>query len=555
MFRYIFVFSILLLLPGCSLLTPTADLDEEFSLRPGEETAIAGEELFIKFEAVREDTRCYRSFYDYYISGKMCAVAGQARIEASIRKGDRTERLEFLVHGNPSGPRLTDKLYQKKAFLNYRINLTSLSLNGEKIRLVITKNKGEPDLNGHTDEFELKTEVIDCPGDCEKDIFFLERGGTFLHGDAAGGGTYHLDIPPDKVEEIAAAIADGGFFGLEDEYTQEKNCPDLVTEKPTIIFSVKLNGGEKSVLYDQGCVKNDSHYPVVLFQIQHKLKEYSENERKKAHEKSAGPLNLYLRVEVCRDEKCPVYLISVKSRVGGGQIVSLEKEDREPEKNRTYLASHPFSETDTAFLREKIAGADFLSETSPKTDLTVRQKCSDPRRLPVAEMTINQKDGRQTVRHYLNCKDDETVPEALLEIEEKLLEIVRLKEIIPKPEPTGPTRSFSARLNRKFQISVGEKAIFKKENLSITFISVPADNRCPFDQNVDCGQRGSADILLAVEKGNKREMMTLKDNNHYSPEDAHLRFETKTFQNYRIHLKDVPRNRQYRITLLVTKME
>jgi len=64
--------------PSITETPKTALIDQEFTLKRGEELSIAGESLTIRFDGVREDTRCPKTV--------MCEIAGWATIYVQAHK-------------------------------------------------------------------------------------------------------------------------------------------------------------------------------------------------------------------------------------------------------------------------------------------------------------------------------------------------------------------------------------------------------------------------------------------------------------------------------------
>jgi len=58
-----------------------------------------------------------------------------------------------------------------------------------------------------------------------------------------------------------------------------------------------------------------------------------------------------------------------------------------------------------------------------------------------------------------------------------------------------------AGLNTPFTLSVGQTGLLNAEHLSVTFLGVPSDTRCPVD--IVCMQAGDATLSIRAEKGGK----------------------------------------------------
>ena len=84
-------------------------MNEEFNLRVGEEASVNGENLYIKFISVPEDSRCPLEF--------RCFWSGNAEVVISIRKDSNAAVKDSLnTHIDPRG----------LEFLDYKISLIKL---------------------------------------------------------------------------------------------------------------------------------------------------------------------------------------------------------------------------------------------------------------------------------------------------------------------------------------------------------------------------------------------------------------------------------------------
>lgn len=110
--RFMVGLVLLFLLSGCeqnSVSVVRAYLDQEFSLKVGQQASVRGEDLRITFRAVVEDSRCPE--------GAMCIWAGNGRIEVELRsKGFAATILELNTYMEP----------KRISYVDYQIQLKSL---------------------------------------------------------------------------------------------------------------------------------------------------------------------------------------------------------------------------------------------------------------------------------------------------------------------------------------------------------------------------------------------------------------------------------------------
>jgi uncharacterized Zn finger protein len=112
-----------------------------------------------------------------------------------------------------------------------------------------------------------------------------------------------------------------------------------------------------------------------------------------------------------------------------------------------------------------------------------------------------------------------------------------------------------AELDSEFVIEVNQSAEIKSEDITVTFLNVTADSRCPAD--VMCVWMGQADIELSVQKGDEESALSLTIGGDTSPEES-------IFDMYLIQLIElapypystkVIQPDEYTATLKITKYE
>lgn len=115
--------------------------------------------------------------------------------------------------------------------------------------------------------------------------------------------------------------------------------------------------------------------------------------------------------------------------------------------------------------------------------------------------------------------------------------------------------SVEANLDSEFVIQVNQSAEIKSEDITVTFLNVTADSRCPAD--VMCVWMGQADIELSIQKGDEESTVSLTIGGDSSPEES-------IFDMYLIQLielapypysTEVIQPDEYTATLKITKYE
>jgi hypothetical protein len=67
-------------------------------------------------------------------------------------------------------------------------------------------------------------------------------------------GTAGVKIPREKVDSLLSELDRGGYFEFANRYTaSEPACGRYVTDSPSVLTSVTLNGKTKRIEHDYGC--------------------------------------------------------------------------------------------------------------------------------------------------------------------------------------------------------------------------------------------------------------------------------------------------------------
>jgi hypothetical protein len=115
--------------------------------------------------------------------------------------------------------------------------------------------------------------------------------------------------------------------------------------------------------------------------------------------------------------------------------------------------------------------------------------------------------------------------------------------------------SVEAELDSEFILQVNQSAQIESEDITITFLSVTADSRCPAD--VMCVWMGQAEIEVLAQKGDEESIMSLSIGGESTPEES-------IFDMYLIQLIElapypystvVINPDEYAATLKITKYE
>ena len=95
-------------------------------------------------------------------------------------------------------------------------------------------------------------------------------------------GISRLNITDEKVRQLIALFDDAGYFSLKDRYESEKDgCPEVWTDNPSVVVSIRMNGKSKSISHYHGCQAGDgkSIYPKALAVLEDKIDKIVGTER------------------------------------------------------------------------------------------------------------------------------------------------------------------------------------------------------------------------------------------------------------------------------------
>lgn len=112
---------------------------------------------------------------------------------------------------------------------------------------------------GKCPDFRLR---IDSRGD----VYFEGRRFTKLKGGPKKTGT----VSKDQLAVLLKEFHKAGYFGLEDEYSERKNCPSIITDVPWANTSITYAGRKKKIDHFTGCLTlvTDKPYPPRLDEVE-----------------------------------------------------------------------------------------------------------------------------------------------------------------------------------------------------------------------------------------------------------------------------------------------
>jgi hypothetical protein len=152
-------------------------------------------------------------------------------------------------------------------------------------------------------ELSLKMERSGCYGRCPiYDLTIESDGKVTFEGKSWTKiiGKAEDRLSEEKFKKLTDEIEKANFFSFDNAYNSEsQNCPNTVTDHPSVKLYVKLNGKEKNINHYLGCLENDGQkssentsenireekiwspnvFPVQLYNLENKIDEIVETKR------------------------------------------------------------------------------------------------------------------------------------------------------------------------------------------------------------------------------------------------------------------------------------
>lgn len=172
-------------------------------------------------------------------------------------------------------------------------NVSSQSEEAEQDRQLESANqpKAEPELTIKMERFTW-THTLDYRLQIQPDgkVFFTKTDGKFIDTKITGKAESKLE--KEKMKQLLTEIETSDFFSLDSAYGYRfKNCPLVMSDNDSVKIYIKLNGQEKSIDHDLGCLdmpiaelkeeinRKDRIHPQKLYKLENKIDEIVETKR------------------------------------------------------------------------------------------------------------------------------------------------------------------------------------------------------------------------------------------------------------------------------------
>ncbi len=142
-------------------------------------------------------------------------------------------------------------------------------------------------------ELFLRMERTECFGNCPVYVLTIKPDGKVLFENikfrekgemVTKNEKIESKLSEEKINRLISEINKADFFSLKDSYTQKSgNCPNPLTDAPTVILSINLQDREKTIPHYLGCYEtlepSFNIFPQKLYNLENKIDEIVETKR------------------------------------------------------------------------------------------------------------------------------------------------------------------------------------------------------------------------------------------------------------------------------------
>ncbi|MCW5959961.1 MAG: hypothetical protein KIS76_07345 [Pyrinomonadaceae bacterium] len=125
-------------------------------------------------------------------------------------------------------------------------------------------------------DLEITYEQTECKGSCWVYNLKIEADGTIKYEGVANVeklGKFEDKLSDKQIRELINEFKKADYFDLEDNYVKG-NCPIVVTDSPTAITSLRLNGKAKKITHYLGCLEEERNHvisPQKLYSLERRI--------------------------------------------------------------------------------------------------------------------------------------------------------------------------------------------------------------------------------------------------------------------------------------------
>lgn len=125
-------------------------------------------------------------------------------------------------------------------------------------------------------DLEISYKQTECKGKCWVYNLKIEADGTIKYEGVANVeklGKFEDKLSAKQIRELIDEFKKTEYFDLEDNYVKA-NCPIVVTDSPTAITSIKINGKSKKITHYLGCLEEEQNhviFPQKLYNLENRI--------------------------------------------------------------------------------------------------------------------------------------------------------------------------------------------------------------------------------------------------------------------------------------------
>ncbi len=125
-------------------------------------------------------------------------------------------------------------------------------------------------------DLEISFEQTECKGKCWVYNVKIDADGLVKYEGIANVeklGKFEDNLSEEQIKELIAEFKKADYFDLEDNYVKD-NCPIIITDSPTKITSIKINGKYKKITHYSGCLEEERNhviFPQKLYSLERKI--------------------------------------------------------------------------------------------------------------------------------------------------------------------------------------------------------------------------------------------------------------------------------------------
>lgn len=122
-------------------------------------------------------------------------------------------------------------------------------------------------------DLEITLVRTECKGNCWVYNLEIKSDGAIKYEGIANVeklGKFEDKLSNEQIINLIGEFKKAGYFNLEDNYVND-NCPIVVTDSPTAITSIRINGEYKKITHYFGCLeeeKNHIIFPQKLYNLE-----------------------------------------------------------------------------------------------------------------------------------------------------------------------------------------------------------------------------------------------------------------------------------------------